>query len=209
MVKMVSVDTMRRSDAWTIAHKTPSLELMRRAGEGIFREGLKAGLWQEPVAIVCGKGNNAGDGYVVADLMFKNNIRCELLLISDRFSEDGRHYFDICMNDGIPVRKLYEEDEFDFSAYGSVLDCLLGTGFKGSVDGIMKAVIDAINCSGAKVVSADINSGLNGDTGLGETYVRSDLTVSIGDFKYGHFKGNADIAMKNKVNIDIGIEIIE
>ena len=69
-------------------------------------------------------------------------------------------------------------------------------------------MIEKINASGAYVVSADINSGLNGDTGLGSTYVRSDLTVSIGTFKYGHFRGLADEAMKEKVNCDIGIEII-
>ena len=59
----------------------------------------------------------------------------------------------------------------------------------------------------AYVVSADINSGLNGDTGLGTTYVKSDLTVSIGDFKYGHFRGLSKEAMKDKVNVDIGIKI--
>ena len=57
-------------------------------------------------------------------------------------------------------------------------------------------------------MSADINSGLNGDTGLGDLYVRSDLTVSIGTFKYGHFLGNAKEAMKDKINCDIGIKII-
>ena len=68
-------------------------------------------------------------------------------------------------------------------------------------------IVAAINESGAYVVSADINSGLNGDTGTGSTYVRSDLTVSIGDFKTGHFLGDSDKAMKDKVNVDIGIEI--
>jgi NAD(P)H-hydrate epimerase len=58
------------------------------------------------------------------------------------------------------------------------------------------------------VVAADINSGLNGDTGEGSLFVRSDLTVSIGDFKFGHFIGLAEEAMKDKVNVDIGIEII-
>ncbi|MBQ1284952.1 MAG: hypothetical protein IIY19_00735 [Lachnospiraceae bacterium] len=87
------------------------------------------------------------------------------------------------------------------------MDCLLGTGFQGEPRGVIKDAIEAINCSGAYVVSADINSGLNGDTGLGTVYVKSDLTVSIGEFKTGHFKGLADRAMKQKVNVDIGIEI--
>ena len=83
-----------------------------------------------------------------------------------------------------------------------------GTGFKGEVKEPARTAIRKINNSGAYVVSADINSGLNGDTGLGDLYVISDLTVSIGTYKYGHFLGNADKAMKDKINCDIGIKII-
>ena len=201
--KVVSVETMRKSDAWTIEHLVSSKELMRRAGTAIF----EAGQWKAPVAVVCGKGNNAGDGFVAASLMHQNNIPCKIILIADRFSEDGKYYYDICMEQGIEA-EFYQED-MDFSAYGSVLDCLLGTGFQGTVTGVMKDVIEKINTSGAYVVSADINSGLNGDTGLGDIYVHSDLTVSIGNYKYGHFRGNAGQAMKEKVNCDIGIIIVE
>ena len=201
--KVVSVETMRKSDAWTIEHLVSSKEVMRRAGTAIF----EAGQWKAPVAVVCGKGNNAGDGFVAASLMHQNNIPCKIILIADRFSEDGKYYYDICMEQGIEA-EFYQED-MDFSAYGSVLDCLLGTGFQGTVTGVMKDVIEKINTSGAYVVSADINSGLNGDTGLGDIYVHSDLTVSVGNYKYGHFRGNAGQAMKEKVNCDIGIVIVE
>ena len=200
---MVSVDTMRRSDAWTIEHLVPSKELMRRAGTAIF----EAGKWIAPVAVICGKGNNAGDGYVAADLMHQSGIDCEIILIADRFSEDGRYYYDICLEHGVKV-SMYD-DSTDFSRFGSILDCLLGTGFSGEVTGVMKEVIDKINASDAYIVSADINSGLNGDSGLGTTFVISDLTVSIGTYKYGHFCGYADIAMKEKINCDIGIRIID
>ena len=67
--------------------------------------------------------------------------------------------------------------------------------------------INAAGEAGTFVVSADLNSGLNGDTGEGSLFVKSDLTVSIGEFKYGHFIGRADEAMKDKVNVDIGIVI--
>ena len=200
--QMVSVETMRRSDAWTIEHLVSSKELMRRAGTAIY----EAGQWKEPVAVICGKGNNAGDGFVAADLMHRAGIDCEIILIAERFSQDGRYYYDICVQNGVKV-SLYQEDT-DLTCFGSILDCLLGTGFTGEVTGVMKEVIDKINTSGAYVVSADINSGLNGDTGLGTTYVVSDLTVSIGTYKYGHFLGYADKAMKEKVNCDIGIRIV-
>lgn len=201
--RTVSVETMRKSDAYTIANFVPSKELMRRAGQAIF----DSADWKAPVAVVCGKGNNAGDGYVVAALMKDAGIDCTIFLIDkEAFSEDGRYYYDICIEKGVPVQVF--DVQTDLSGYGSVLDAMLGTGFAGDVRGITADAINAINASGAYVVSADINSGLNGDTGEGTTFVKSDLTVSIGDFKHGHFKGQCDVAMKDKVNCDIGIVII-
>ena len=213
--KIVSVQVMRESDAWTIANKIPSKELMYRAGEGIFRSAE----WKAPVAVICGSGNNAGDGYVVADLLYQAGIDCTVILLSEKFSEDGKYYFEQCEKDHIPVRLFQDptavpetserQSISDLSGFSTILDCILGTGFSGEVRGKAAAAIHAINASGAYVVSADINSGLNGDTGMGTTYVKSDLTVSIGSYKWGHFKGLAEEAMKEKVNVDIGIEIKE
>lgn len=225
MERAVSVEVMRQSDAWTIANKVPSKELMKRAGEGIYRTAE----WKAPVAIVCGSGNNAGDGYVVADLLHQDGVDVTIILLSEKFSEDGKYYYDICAGHGVPVKRFSELAQHsgsemtnsarsketvqntsslcDLSAYATILDCILGTGFQGEPRGVAKEAIEAINASGAYVISADINSGLNGDTGLGTCFVKSDLTVSIGDYKLGHFKGLADQAMKAKVNVDIGIEI--
>ncbi|MCQ2530907.1 MAG: NAD(P)H-hydrate epimerase [Lachnospiraceae bacterium] len=197
----VSVATMRESDAWTIENKISSKELMGRAGTAIY----EATSWKAPVAIVCGKGNNAGDGFVVANLLAEANIPVDIFLLSDSFSDDGKYYHDIC--EARSIRSIAFEEGMSFAEYGSVLDCIFGTGFSGEPRGIYGTAIDAINASGAYVVSADINSGLNGDTGLGTKYVKSDLTVSIGTFKPGHFLGLAKEAMKEKVNADIGIEI--
>lgn len=202
-IRTVSVETMRRSDARTIAGGVPAKELMYRAGKGIF----EAADWKAPVGIVCGKGNNAGDGFVVALLLHEAGIPCELLLVSDAFSEDGRYYYDRCAAAGIPFRP-YDGAE-PLTGFGSLLDCLFGTGFSGEVRQPYRRVIERINESGAYVVSADINSGLNGDTGEGTTYVVSDLTVSVGSYKHGHFRGLADRAMKAKTNVDIGIAIAE
>ena len=196
----VSTEVMRASDRWTIENICPSKELMERAGKAIFDQVD----WNGPVGIICGKGNNAGDGFVVASLLKDHGIDCEIvLLFEDSFSEDGRYFYDKCVEKGIPT-----VSDGDYGRYKTILDCIFGTGFKGEVKEPAKSAIEKINSSGAYVVSADINSGLNGDTGLGDLYVVSDLTVSIGTYKYGHFLGHAKTAMKNKVNCDIGIKII-
>ena len=200
MTVCVSTEVMRASDRWTIENICPSKELMARAGKAIFEHVD----WKGPVGIICGKGNNAGDGFVVASLLKDHGIDCEIVLLyDDAFSEDGRYFYDKCVEKGIPT-----VPDGDYGKYKTILDCIFGTGFKGEVKEPAKSAIEKINSSGAYVVSADINSGLNGDTGLGDLYVISDLTVSIGTYKYGHFLGCAKTAMKNKVNCDIGIKII-
>ena len=199
MIPILSVEAMRESDARTIADGTPGRELMRRAAQAIF----DSADWKPPVAVLCGSGNNAGDGYAVAGLLREAGIPCELILLSGKCSADGGYYLDRCREAGVPVRMW--ESGTPLSGYGTVLDCLFGTGFRGSVTGAAAEAIDRINESGAYVVSADINSGLNGDSGLAEKCVRSDLTVSVGSFQPGHFLNMAKDVMKAKVNCDIGI----
>ena len=203
MIRILSVDNMRRSDAHTIAGGVPGRELMLRAG----RDVLAAVEWKAPVAVVCGSGNNAGDGYVIAKLLRDAGTGCTVFLLSDRFSEDGRYWYETCREAGVPFRPW--ESGTDLSSFGTVVDCIFGTGFHGAITGTAKEAIDAINASGSFVVSVDINSGLNGDSGMAETCVRSDLTVSVGDFKPGHFLNMAKDVMKAKTNCDIGIEPVD
>ncbi len=241
MVEILSVDNMRKSDAATIRGGVAGKELMYRAGTAIF-ENVE---WKPPVGIVCGVGNNAGDGYVLARMLSDIGLECTLILLEDRFSEDGRFYFERCLgraagisgemsvsgidNPGglggeksIAVKHLEEFESF--TEFGTLVDCICGTGFKGDVRGKARDAIDMINASGAYVVAVDINSGLNGDSGMcgkSETEgpspakdssgmnpgcVVSDLTVSIGSYKPGHFLNMAKDVIKEKINADIGIE---
>ncbi len=203
---VVSVDEMRKADAWTIKNMTDSKTLMSRAGQAVVNNVDWNICNNKKILIVCGKGNNAGDGYVIARLLKERDYTPELLLLyPDSFSEDGKYFFDKCVNLEITVSEY--NSETDFSEYGIVVDCIFGTGFHGNASGKAAEVINKINESKAYVVSVDINSGLNGDTGLGEIFVKSDITISIGNYKYGHFIGNSSIAMKKKVNCDIGIAL--
>ncbi len=209
MTGIMSVEDMRNSDAATIAGGVSGRELMARAGKAIF----DSVTWKAPVAIVCGVGNNAGDGYVLAGLLYDAGIDCKLILLEERFSEDGKYYFDECAKKKISVCSI--DEIVTLSGYGTVVDCIFGTGFRGEVKGKALEAINKINESGAYVVSVDINSGLNGDCGIAakaeaqaKTYtcVYSDLTISIGTFKPGHFLSLAKDVMKRKINVDIGIK---
>ena len=203
MIPILSVEAMRKSDARTIAGGVPGLELMFRAGKAIFEQAD----WKPPVAIVCGSGNNAGDGYVIAGLLQAAGIPCEVILLFDRYSEDGAYYLTECREAGVPVRMW--ERGMTLTGFGTIADCIFGTGFHGEVNGVAAEAIDRINESGAQVISVDINSGLGGDSGLAEKCVRSDLTVSVGSFQPGHFLNMAKDVMKAKINCDIGIRPVD
>ena len=203
MIPILSVEQMRESDARTIAEGTPGRELMLRAGKAVCEQ-VK---WKPPVAIVCGSGNNAGDGYVIAKLLHESGTDCELIRLYDRCSEDGAYFLKMCRNAGVPERIWDKAVRLDL--YGTIADCIFGTGFRGEVTGLAAEAIDCINRSRAYVVSVDINSGLNGDSGLAEKSVRSDLTVSVGSYQPGHFLNMAKDMMKAKTNCDIGIRPVD
>lgn len=201
---------MREADQYTIGKGTPSKELMRRAAQGVFDTypgwpGLKT-------LIVCGSGNNGGDGYALASIMKDHDLDVTVLRLSEKFSEDGLYYFRQCEAKGVPVL-VYGTDSVEFKDWQVIVDCVLGTGFQGTPHGPAAAVIGEINyareSAGAYVISVDINSGMNGDTGEAENAVVSDLTVSIGFYKTGFFQGKAPKLIGGLANVDIGIELPE
>lgn len=225
MRKLLSVANMRKSDAHTIETQVPSAVLMYRAGVGIKLALDNYGLLDDSfIFIVCGSGNNAGDGFVLASLLAKENIPVAVCLTSDKFSEDGKYYYDICLENRIPIVKYpqYKIDVLNPNEYFDndggrivIVDCLLGTGFKGIPREPVYSAINEINyvknrfADDVVVVSVDINSGLNGDNGRTELCVVSDITVSIGDLKTGLILNQAKDYVGELVNADIGIIPVE
>ena len=206
---ILSVEEMRKADQHTIAMGTPSRELMRRAAQGVFDS--YPGWADAKILVACGPGNNGGDGYALASIMKDRDLDVTVLRVSEKFSEDGAYYFEQCREKDVPVL-MYGTDDVDFEAYQIIVDCLLGTGFSGTPRDSIAAVIAEINYAHEAspdtfVISVDINSGMNGDTGEGENAVVSDLTVSIGYYKTGFFEGEAAELIGSLVNVEIGIEL--
>ena len=200
-MKCISVDNMRASDAYTIANFVPSLELMYRAAWGVFL----AGQWQGETAIVAGSGNNGGDGFALAWILRKRGFDCRVFTVSLKRSGDSAYYADLAAQAGVPISE-YRPGCLD--GFTTVVDCLLGTGFSGPLRDSYRSVIEEINATGAFVVSVDINSGMNGDTGMAELAVYSDLTVTIGYVKHGLVAPSAGEYMKRLLCADIGIVLV-
>ncbi len=195
---------MRESDAFTINTSVSGRELMYRAAMGVFNSTV----WKGRIAVVCGSGNNGGDGYALAEILSERKFPVTVLRTGERFSEDGSYYYKRALKNG--VGDIVCDEFTDFSQYDIIVDCILGTGFSGSLREDTVALIEAINRSGAYVVSVDINSGLSGSNGLAlPVAVKSDLTVSIGYFKTGMFLNQANEFIGRLVNAEIGIKLLK
>lgn len=194
----ISVANMRESDRLTIERFCSGRTLMYRAALGVF----KAADWEGRTAIAVGGGNNGGDGYALACILAKHGYPCRLVKLSEKLTEESTYYAGQAAELGVPMEPYAPGA---FADCDTVVDCLLGTGFRGSLREPWLSAVKEINASGARVISVDINSGMNGDTGEAETAVRSDLTVTIGFVKRGLVTEHAGRYMKRLIVADIGI----
>ena len=194
----ISVENMRESDRMTIEKYVSGRTLMYRAAMGVYR----AVNWHGEIVIAVGGGNNGGDGYALACILKQNNYTCRIVKLSEKLTDDSGFYAKRAESLGVPC-EAYASGAF--ADADIIVDCLLGTGFLGTLREPWLSAVQEINNSKAGVVSVDVNSGLNGDTGEAETAVQSDLTVTIGYVKRGLVSPNAARYMKKLVVADIGI----
>lgn len=184
-------DQMREIDRYTI-EKTgiPGIVLMENAGrETVNRLRLYFDdLPGRKIAVFCGKGNNGGDGYVIARHLW--NLGCDVSIgamsACDDLNGDARTNAEVAVRMGIPVQELTGEDGQSVLSDlledpDIVIDALLGTGTTGPARGLYAGVIDEINESDAFIVSVDVPSGLLADSpAIHGPTVSADLTVTYG-----------------------------
>ena len=150
-------------------------------------------LSQQKVLVVAGKGNNGGDGLVVARQLFNIGINIQILLIGKTSSLKGsaRINADIAKNIGIPFLEI-KDDNFKSVNHHIrhsqiIIDSIFGTGLKKKPEGIFKKIIESINRSKKFVASIDIPSGLESDSGqTNGPYIQADLTVCLALLKRSH-----------------------
>ena len=198
MIKVYSVAIVKQSDKKT-ADLISEKELMYRAGRAVF-ELLPL---SDSYAVVCGKGNNGGDGYVTAEFLKNAGRRVTVYNTADKTTETAGYYLQKCVNSGVNVVS-YGGQSFEETV---IVDCIFGIGFHGTPSGSEAEAIKNINKSGSYVVSVDINSGLDANNGLTELCVISDLTVAVQAYKPGHFLSSAKDVIKKHTTVDIGIDI--
>ena len=181
---------VRELDARLMAAGTPGFELMQRAAQATWRSLVRQWPTASELTVLCGHGNNAGDGYLVAALARRAGWTVQVLAVGDpqRLQGDAAQAHAEALAERVVVQGWSARCELR----GVVVDALLGTGLSGEVREPYASAINAINASGLPVTAVDIPSGLCADTGrvLGVA-VRADLTVTFIGLKVGLFTGDA------------------
>jgi NAD(P)H-hydrate epimerase len=181
-LELMSVDEMYRADAAAAASGVPTLDLMEAAGAAVAERVLASGIGG-PVAVLCGPGNNGGDGFVAARLLADagRDVRLALLGARERLAGDA------ATNAGRwngPVAPL---SPVAIAGAAIVVDAMFGAGLARPLDGIAAAAVEAVNASHTACIAVDVPSGVNGDTGaVRGAAIRADETVTFFRRKPGH-----------------------
>lgn len=208
-MRIVTADQMRELDRRASEEfGVPSIVLMENAGLRTFDVAYRmlAGIEGRRVAIVCGRGNNGGDGFVVARHLHQVGADVRVLLVgrAEDVRGDARVNLDIAEHSGILIEEVSDISHVKTALAHSdlIVDALFGTGIRDEVTGLPGEIIDAVNESNRPILAVDLPSGLAADTGqICGRCVHADETVTFGLPKIGlavypgaGYAGNVSVA---------------
>lgn len=197
-------EQMKKADQMTIEKiGIPSMVLMERAALGVVETLKQEQLDLSKVLVVCGSGNNGGDGYAVARLLHLEGIDVNLMFVGseDSRSIDNVKQNQICAHYEIPVVQSCNYDE-----YSVIIDAIFGIGLGRKITGTYYTTIQAMNQAKGKRVSVDIPSGLCDKTGrVMGICVEADVTVAVAFAKKGMYLGEGTSYCGRICTVDIGI----
>ena len=198
---LLTADAMRRLDRTTIerGHATGE-ELMERAGAAVVRamEQRYGPMLALRVLVLCGTGNNGGDGFVAARLLRARGAVPRALVLGERARIQGeaRVHLERMEREGVTASDVTSEEALErqiapVDGWDFALDALLGTGARGAPEGLLAAGVQALrdlDDRGTRVVAVDLPTGVASDTGaVARRAVRADLTVTFGAPKRAHY----------------------
>jgi hydroxyethylthiazole kinase-like uncharacterized protein yjeF len=207
---------MREADRRTIEEiGIPSLVLMENAGRQVVAamETMYDDLLERRVGVLCGRGNNGGDGFVVARTLMQRGVDVSVFVIG-RVADvrgDARVNLEILGRLGLAIVEVADSQAWElhvseFSDCTLIVDALFGTGLNAPVGGLVQSVIADVNASGIPVVSIDLPSGLSADSSepIGDS-IDAGLTITIGAPKLPLVLPPAELRAGDVVIADIGI----
>jgi hydroxyethylthiazole kinase-like uncharacterized protein yjeF len=221
-MRILSAAQMREADRFTIEDiGIPSLVLMENAGRQVVAalEAAYETRLDGRVAILCGRGNNGGDGFVVARTLAQRGIDTAVFVVGalSDVRGDARINLDILGRLGITVVEVNDEQawELHFSEISQctlIIDAIFGTGLKSALAGMMETVVADVNAAGIPIVAIDLPSGLSADTPhlIGDC-IDASMTVTLATPKLALVLPPGEAHAGDVVIADIGIpyEVIE
>jgi NAD(P)H-hydrate epimerase len=214
-MKVVAADTMAEIDSRTIAeYGIAGLQLMEHAGSSCVDEIVACFPGAGRCVVLAGKGNNGGDGYVIARLLNLKGWYVKVICLAERDQISGDAALNLKRLSGSVTYFCTDEDTLanlyrDEIMHADILvDALLGTGLNSTVSGIYHNAIELMNVSGLPIVAVDIPSGIHGTTGRVQgTAVKADCTVTFALAKLGHVLYPGAEYSGRLVIADIGIPL--
>jgi hydroxyethylthiazole kinase-like uncharacterized protein yjeF len=195
-------EQMRAMDRWAIEERRiPSLDLMERAGAGLALLADRT-VARGPIAVVCGKGNNGGDGFVAGRLLYELGRKVRVLRLAEREEYRGDAAENLRRLEG--AHEPFAVDALDGCAL--IVDAIFGTGFDGEPRDLAKDAIEAIAWLDVPVVAADIASGVDASTGeAARVSIVATATATFAAAKPGHWiaPGKQQTGMLEVINIGI------
>lgn len=208
--KIISADEARRLDKIAVEKfSIPSIILMENAGKNTAEIILKKLAKRHPlqVAIFCGGGNNGGDGFVIARHLFNNDVKVKVFTAQkiSKYTGDALINLNIIQKIKIPIVDISTQ-KIKIPKVDLIVDALLGTGTKGKIREPYKKIIQKINSAKIPVLSVDIPSGIDADTGKKQgVAVKSNLTVTMVAIKKGLLVNDGRKHSGKIIITDIGI----
>lgn len=211
MRPVLSRERMRAFDRHAIeACAVPSLVLMENAGRGAAERIRACSSRAERVLVVCGRGNNGGDGFVVARQLSSAGYTVEVALLSgpNELTPDAAANAAAWRGIGGAAHEVTDPSQLEpvLSQARVVVDAIFGTGLTRPLDGAVKAVVELVNASSRRVFALDIPSGIDANTGavLGHA-VRAERTLTFGHYKLGAFTSLARPFVGELEVVDLGV----
>jgi NAD(P)H-hydrate epimerase len=195
MIPLYSTKQVRKLDEYAIGTLgIPGIVLMENASREIFRN-ITNNFEFSSIAIICGKGNNGGDGFAVARHFVNEGYRTKIIYLGnmDEMTDDCRLNFLVLQKMQASHRNLSltkfksVKSLTSLKKYDLICDALLGSGAKGYLREPYISIVNSLNKIEKFKVAIDIPTGLDVDTGYGEIVFRADMTVTLGEFKKGLF----------------------
>ncbi|MBI4531573.1 MAG: NAD(P)H-hydrate dehydratase [Candidatus Latescibacteria bacterium] len=221
-LKVVTGTQMAAIDRETIEGGILGEVLMERAGKGVAEAVLNdvlKGRKDVRVVVLCGKGNNGGDGFVVARILSQKGVDVRVFLLGARSTIRGDAALNLRKAEEVGLSIIEVEDDAgidvirqEVSGTGCLVDALFGTGIKGGLTGLPAEIIEVVNAAEKPIVAVDLPSGIDADTGRADgAAIRANLTVTFGLTKVGHwfYPGRAKRGELRVIDTGFPPEVVE